>query len=291
MTSTRGFGRLLRASLVRRQPDNMSLTAYVTSLFKDAALSERTVWRLMESESWPTDDAIAKLSAVLPEFNNAAADSDSLRGRWDVAWQDQLRLPVGSTITILAAAEDPKALHHRGIAAGVAFNTIVKKCHYIFLLPPFVDDPSQPDLTALPVLLSGAVVSAVNGISWEGTGYTRADLPPPNQWMPAVQSRIHVFATEPCTQSWQMWGKAPRYTAIYNARRKAQDSEVYAQYGMYWTHGVSIFSSPLAEKPELVNGWEFLEAGDSDDLLKFIEQDGTKVLSGDDYNAWPIPGE
>lgn len=288
-TSARGFGRLLRASLVRSQPYDLSLTAHVSRLFKDAALSERTVWRLMESEGWPTDDAIAKLSTVLLEFKHAAADSDSLRGGWDVAWRDQQRLPVGSTITIMAAAEDPKALDHRGIAAGVAFNTIVKRCNYIFLLPPYKGS-SQPDLTTLSVLLSTAVVSAVNNISWEETEYTRADLGSSSEWIKAVQDRIHVFATEPSDNSWELWGRAPRYTVLYNVRRKQSDEDAFDQYGMYWTEGVSIFSSPLVENPEVVRGWEFLMTSESEKLFSFIEDKRTGILDPKDFEDWPIPG-
>ena len=278
----RGFGRLLRASLLRdlmNGDGDVSLTAHIKARFASAEISERNVWRLMETENWPTDTAIRQLGEILPEFKYAAANSDSLRGDWDMASLDQKTLPERSTITILAAAEDPKALYDRGIAGSVAHNTLVRKMSYIFLFPPHSKDPAP-----MRVHLVGAVLSAA--FSQQSIAECAG---PHDTWYDQLRKRIHVFVTQKSDESWELWSSAPRYTVLYNARRTTPD--VYPQYGMYWSHGISIFSSPLVENPEKVSGWEFLKRSDSQRLLRFIEDEGEKVLNETDFEDWPIPGE
>jgi len=277
----RGFATLLRGSLRRGQPDDASLTAYIKQLFGEAEISERTIWRLLESESWPTRDAIDKLSDVLPAFAWATSDSETLRGCWKVAWLDQLNLPDRSTITILAASEDPKALDNRGIAESLAHNILAKGCRYIFLFPPY---PEQ-DLASVRVRLAGAVLTAIGGLTQGGA---ILELGAPEDWYKRIIDSIHVFRTRDTPQSWEMWGNAPNYAVLYNAC--APNTELFPKYGMYWSKGISIYSSPLSPEPERVSGWEFLDIAESNQLFGFIESPENHVIVQQDFAQWPLPG-
>lgn len=285
-----GFGKLLRASLARSlakrldDGESISLTAHIRRLSEQTEISERTVWRLMDTESWPTDATIQELSKILPEFEFAIADSGTLRGGWKLAWLDQQNLPARSTITIMAAAEDPKALEDRGIAKSVARNMILNKISYIFLFPP----NSAKNLNMMRFRLAGAVAAATEDFSEEEERLFES-VGSSAHWHELLHERIHVFQTKMSDESWSLWSKAPRYTALYNVcADNADETFGPKKYGMYWTHGISIFSSPLVENPEKVSGWEFLELEDSNKLFKSIESG--KVLDDDDFVKWPKPG-
>jgi hypothetical protein len=85
-----------------------------------------------------------------------------------------------------------------------------------------------------------------------------------------------------------MWGKAPIYTVLYNVW--ASDTALFPKYGMYWSKGISIYSSPLSPEPERVSGWEFLDIEESDELYRHIEEPCSGVVEDNDFSRWPRPG-
>ena len=311
-SGVRGFGRILSNCLERRYWDernkgkDISRTELVAELFpKNGQPSARTVWRIMESETWPQSDTVRRLGVVFPRLETIAEESDTVRGNWAMAYHDQATLPDKSTITIMTSDESPKALDDRKMAKSVAKNILQKQCHYVFLFPPF----PEKELKFVHMLLTNSVAAALHEFDDGEKKEVKDKIGDLLQWEPYIKDHLHAFQTSESPDSWVLWGKAPRYTVLYNVL--SADRDKFPSYGMYYTKGVSILSSPTNGHPDSASGWEFLDQAEADALLDVLEA-GIKAgavekeeysdhnaidrvndnlpIFPDDAKKWPAPG-
>lgn len=277
-----GFGALLRGC-VEAGRGGEPFTMYVKDVAHLAGVSERTIWRLLDIEEWPTPETIRKLSGAIPSMKFVTADSATARGQWEVVRPQQSNLPKGSTLTIVTAAENPKALDDAGIARTLAENVLQKNFKYVFLYPPHAraDSDRLKQVVVLTVMgaFSRLLLNETSGGDPSGT---------PETWLHLLTNAVNVFHTSEATKSWEFWGRMPRYTVLHNLRT---NDKYFPRYGMYWDSGISAYSAPPIEPlaGEPVSGWTYLNKKDQETFYELLEDPKQSVLDRTTFDAWPIP--
>jgi len=279
--SSLGFGALLRRGIedlrhvaALREAPFTELLEYVAD---KSGVSERTLWRWLDSAEWPTQAGLDRIGQCLPKLERALDCSYTYRADWQTVSLDQQRLPLRSTLTIASAAEKPKSLDEQGFALTLANNILTRGFRYIFLYPPFPDD----DLEGIK---DAVVFTSVAAYKRSGPGHAQLRGAVAHD---RVSASLRFVRTTREDRSWEFWGRSPRYMVLYNVR--ARPADAFPRFGMFWDEGVSAVSYS-DDDSESISGWTNLTRTDCDAMYRLLEDRNSGVLSKKDYGAWLIPG-